>query len=161
VLRVRERVRTRLGRLIAAGLLAGGTLAGCAGYSGTPAQRVTQWVKHESFFTNYDQLISDVQHMRLAVKIGTAEQLRTICGGFAYDVGTAYTTLPTPDITLTNALNDADQAFVSASTTCSAVSSVHAAGTVNALAEIRTGVGALSRAQHVLASLGITWKIQL
>ena len=53
--------------------------------------------------------------------------MRTICGGLASDVGTAYVTLPTPDQTLTNDLNDADTAVVNASTSCSGVASLHSA----------------------------------
>ena len=140
-------------------LVAAAVLAGCASYSGTAAQKVQQWVSQNSFVANHDQLVSDITLVDKAVKGGSAKVVRTICGGLASDAGTAYTTLPTPDPTLTNDLNDADTTLATAATSCSAVRSVSSSTMSKDIALFRAGIGDLRKAQAVLASLGVTWKI--
>ncbi|MGO8876366.1 MAG: hypothetical protein ACLQNG_11465, partial [Acidimicrobiales bacterium] len=73
----------------------------------------------------------------------------------------AYTTLPTPDPTLTNDLNDADTAAANASTSCSGVSSVTSPTMQADLALFRTAIADLAKAQVRLAQLGVKWKIHL
>lgn len=151
--------RRRLGVVLV--LLGVGLLAGCAPYSGTTAQKVQQWERHSSFVSDNDTLVDDVIRVREAVKIGTVKQVRTICGGFASNVGTAYTTLPTPDQALTDDLNAADILFVNAATSCSGVSSVSSPTMRRALAKLTSGLAQLGRAQRRLQSLGVTWKVTL
>jgi hypothetical protein len=142
-------------------LLGVGLLAGCAPYSGTTAQKVQQWERHSSFVSDNDTLVDDVIRVREAVKIGTVKQVRTICGGFASDVGTAYTTLPTPDQALTDDLNAADILFVDASTSCSGVSSVSSPRMASALAKLTSGLKYLVLAQRLLQSFGVQWSARL
>lgn len=146
---------------LAAAFAAAIALAGCAPYHGTTAQKVQQWAKQDNFVTNNNQLLDDIQRLRDAVRIGTPLQLNTICGGFASDVGTAYTTLPAPDEELTTDLNKADELFLGASTTCDHVGAVNSVGTTRALAEIAAGVSDLAKSQQLLKSLGVTWKAKL
>ncbi|MGD0083876.1 MAG: hypothetical protein ABSD78_11840 [Acidimicrobiales bacterium] len=149
------------GRAVAAGLVVVACLLAGCGYSGTPDQKVQEWAKQSSFVSDNDTLVDDIVRVHRAVKIGTAEQLRTICGGFAYDVGTAYDTLPTPDQALTNDLNQADTAFLAAATTCGDVSSVTSPAMKGVVRNINSGLGALERAQRLLQSLGLSWKVHL
>jgi hypothetical protein len=142
-------------------LVAAAVLAGCASYSGTAAQKVQQWVSQNSFVANHDQLVSDITLVDKAVKGGSAKVVRTICGGLASDAGTAYTTLPTPDPTLTNDLNDADTAAANASTSCSGVSSLTSPTMQADLALFRAAIADLAKAQARLAQLGVNWKIHL
>jgi hypothetical protein len=136
-------------------------LGGCAPYSGTPSQKVHEWVAQNSFVSDNDTLVNDVIRVREAVKIGTVKQVVTICGGFASDVGTSYTTLPTPDQTLTNELNAADILFVDASTACSGVSSVSSPVMTASLTKLTLGLAALMRAQRRLRSFGVRWNVRL
>jgi hypothetical protein len=136
-------------------------LAGCAPYSGTTAQKVRQWAAQSSFTSDNDTVVNDVIRVREAAKIGTVKQVRTICGGFASDVGTTYTTLPTPDPSLTDALNAADILFVDASTSCSGVSSVSEPAMTIALAKLTSGLADLVRAQRLLQSFGVSWNVRL
>jgi hypothetical protein len=108
-----------------------------------------------------DQLVDDLIRLDKAVKIGTPEQVRTICGGLAYDIGTSYDTLPTPDQALTDDLNNADTSFLNAATSCSSDSAVSTATMTADLAKVRAGIGSLLKAQRLLKSLGVTWKIRL
>jgi hypothetical protein len=155
----RSFARGRLGTVLL--LLVVGFLAGCAPYSGTTAQKVQQWARHSSFVSDNDTLVDDVIRVREAVRIGTVKQVRTICGGFASDVGTAYTTLPTPDQALTDDLNAADILLVDASTSCSGVSSVSSPRMRRALGKLTSGLAQLARAQRLLQSFGVTWKVTL
>ena len=153
--------RTWRPRLTAAAvvILTASLLAGCSPYSGTTAQKVREWVSQNSFVANHNLLITDINDVNKGVKSGSAKVVRTICGGMASDVGTAYETLPTPDQALTNDLNDADQTFVNASTSCSGVGSLASSTMQKDLAMFRVGIGDLRRAQALLASLGVNWKI--
>ena len=134
-------------------------LGGCAPYSGTTAQKVQQWVEQNSFRENHDIIFTDINDVDAAVKLGSPKTVRTICGGMAVDLGTAYETLPTPDQALTNDLNDADTTLATAATSCSAVRSVSSSTMSKDIALFRAGIGDLRKAQAVLASLGVTWKI--
>jgi len=142
-----------------AALLAVALLAGCSPYSGTMAQKVRQWASQNSFVANHDLLVTDINSVFKAVKLGTAKDVRTICGGTASDVGTAYVTLPTPNQALTNALNAADQTFVNAATSCSGISSLASPTMTRDLAGFQAGVADLRWAQRLLASFGVPWKI--
>lgn len=136
-------------------------LGGCAPYSGTTAQKVQQWAKHSMFKADNNTVVNDVIRVREAVKVGTVKQVRTICGGLAADVGTTYTTLPAPDLALTNDLNAADIVFVDAATACSGVSSVSSTVMTTALAKLTSGLANLIRAQRLLKSLGVAWDVRL
>ncbi len=149
--------RGRRLRLLAAGLLSALLLAACSPYSGSEAQKVREWANQNSFVANHDQMISDITLVKKAVTQGSAKVVRTICGGLASDVGTAYVTLPTPDQILTNELNAADQDIVDAATSCSGVASVHSATMTSDLARFREGVDELKEAQGRLASFGFSW----
>jgi hypothetical protein len=138
--------------------LAGLLASGCVQYSGsTLAAKVRSWMGTSSFVGDNDGLIDDVARAHLAVKVGTALELRTVCAGFAADVGTAYGTLPTPSTSLTNTLNDADQAFFRAASLCSTAGSVRAPAVARAFSNMAVGLGDLSRAARELAALGIRW----
>jgi hypothetical protein len=141
--------------------LAAAGLGGCAPYRGTTAQKVQEWAKENTFVANHDQMVSDIIRVDKALKIGTVKQLRTICGGFASDIGTAYTTLPAPDLALTNDLNDADTALVNAATSCSGVSSKTSPAMKADSVKIHQGLEYLRKAQLLLATLGVSWKIHL
>lgn len=140
-------------------LVAALSLAGCSPYSGTTAEKVQQWVRQNSFAANHDLLVTDLNDIVMAVKTGSPMTVRTICGGFAVDLGTAYETLPTPDPALTSDLNDADTTLVNAATSCSAVSSVSSPRMRSDLASFRAGLGDLRRAERLLATLGVRWKM--
>lgn len=148
-------------RLVVGVLVSALALSACSPYSGSQAQKVRQWAGQNSFVANHDQVISDISLLKKAVKQGSAKVVRTICGGLASDVGTAYETLPTPDQTLTNELNAADEDVVNAATSCSAVGSVHSATMASDLSLFRQGVAELAKAQQRLASFGFTWKEHL
>jgi len=154
-------VRRHRARRAVLSTLAVASLCAACGYSGTTAQRVQQWAQHSSFVSDNDTLVGDIVRIHRAVKIGTAQQMRTICGGFAYDIGTAYDTLPAPDEALTNDLNQADTAFIKAATTCGDVSSTTSPAMQGALSSINAGLTGLERAQQLLQTLGVTWKIHL
>jgi hypothetical protein len=156
-------IRRLIGRSapVLAAVLIVGLLGGCAPYSGTTAQKVQQWARQSSFKSDNDTIVNDVVRVREAVKIGTVKQVRTICGGFASDVGTAYTTLPTPYQALTDDLNAADVLFVDASTSCSGVSSLRSPRMSTALAKLTSGLAYLSRAQRLIRSLGVSWTARL
>jgi len=145
---------------VAATLIVASLCAGC-GYSGTTTQKVQQWAQHSSFVSDNNTLVDDIVRIHRAVRIGTAEQVRTICGGFAYDIGTTYDTLPAPDQALTNDLNQADTAFITAATTCGDVSEVSSPAMQGALKNINDGLGGLERAQRLLQSFGVAWKTHL
>ncbi|MGA2209049.1 MAG: hypothetical protein ABSH30_05380 [Acidimicrobiales bacterium] len=149
-----------VGAVVALCLAAAG-LGGCAPYRGTTAQQVQEWAKQNSFTANHDQMVSDIIRVDKALKIGTVKQLRTICGGFASDIGTAYTTLPAPDQALTNVLNDADTTLENAATNCSGVSSKTSPAMQADSVKIHQGLEDLRKAQLLLATLGINWKIHL
>jgi outer membrane murein-binding lipoprotein Lpp len=153
----RHRSRGPAGAIVLAAVI----LGGCSPYSGTTAQKVQQWASQNSFVANHDQIVADITLVHKAVAAGSAKVVRTICGGLASDVGTAYVTLPTPDQTLTNDLNDADTTVVNASTSCSGVRSVHSGSMAADLALFNTALADLRKAQQRLAALGITWKIRL
>jgi hypothetical protein len=142
-------------------LLGVALLGGCAPYSGTTAQKVQQWARHSAFKSDNNTVVNDVIRVREAVKLGTVKQVRTICGGFASDVGITYTTLPTPDLALTNELNAADILFVDASTSCSGVSSVSSQTMTSALEKLTSGLTYLARAQRLLQSFGVAWTVRL
>jgi hypothetical protein len=94
---VRARRCRRAGVLLALALV--GTVASaCSPYSGTTTQKVQQWASNSAFIADSNTLLSDISRVRRAVSIGTPKELRTICAGLAYDVGTTYETLPTPDL---------------------------------------------------------------
>jgi hypothetical protein len=141
--------------------LAAIVLAGCSDYSGTPAQRVQAWVSQNSFVSDNDIVVGDIMKLNEAQTKGTPKIVRTICSGLAYDVGTTYTTLPTPDQALTNALNDADQILFSAANSCAEVSSLTSPTMAADRAKVRQGVLDLLKVKGILRSLGVTWKIQL
>lgn len=157
---MRQRLGSRPVVLVAATLVVL-VLGGCAPYTGTPTQKVHEWVSQNSFVSDNDTLVNDVIRVREAVKIGTVKQVVTICGGFASDVGTANTTLPTPDQVLTNELNDADLLFIDASTACSGVSSVTSPVMKSSLAKLTAGLADLVKAQQRLRALGIDWNVRL
>lgn len=157
---IRPSARRGLGVVVVA-LLGAALLGGCAPYSGTTPQKVRQWASQSTFVSDNDTVVNDVIRVREAVKVGTVKQVRTICGGFASDVGTTYTTLPTPDLGLTDDLNAADILFVDASTSCSGVPSVSSPAMTRALAQLTSGLKYLVRAQRLLQSFGVTWKVRL
>jgi hypothetical protein len=146
---------------VSAAVFVAAFLGGCAAYSGTPAQKVQQWAKHSSFVADNTTLVNDVIRTREAVKVGTVKQVRTICGGFASDVGNSYVTLPTPDQALTNDLNAADVLLVDASTACSGVSSVSSSVMKTALMKMTSGLAYLGRAQERIESFGVAWNVRL
>jgi len=156
---IRRPRRRRLPVAALAAVLVAAILGGCAPYSGTTAQKVRQWVSQNSFRENHDLVITDINDVDMAVRLGAAKTVRTICGGMAVDLGTAYETLPTPDQALTNDLNAADTTLAAAATSCSGVGSVSSPTMTRDLALFRTGIGDLRKAQRVLASLGVSWKI--
>jgi hypothetical protein len=156
-----RRSRSRRLAVAVAVVLAAAGLGGCAPYRGTTAQKVQEWAKENSFVANHDQMVADIIRVDKALKIGTAKQLRTICGGFASDIGTAYTTLPAPDVALTNDLNNADTTLLDAATSCSGVSSATSPTMKADIVKIHQGLGYLRKAQMLLATLGVTWKIHL
>ena len=156
---MRRPTETPLSALALAALALTLTLtSGCVAYSGnTPAQKTQSWASQGSLVANNAQIVDDVHKARLAVARGTAIQLRTICSGLEFDVGTAYDTLPTPDLALTNDLNVADEQLLHAASDCSQVSSVSSPRTRRALAQMATGLGDLQKAQRRARALGVSW----
>jgi hypothetical protein len=151
----------RAGARVTAVLLACLVVGGCADYSGTPSQRVQEWVRQNSVVADNNTVASDIARVNEAVKRGSVKLVNTICAGLGYDVGTAYTTLPAPDQALTNAFNAADTVLLSAANSCADVSSVSAATMATDTKELHTGVLDLRNAQGILRSLGVTWKTHL
>ncbi len=134
-------------------------LAGCSPYSGTTATRVQQWARQNSFASDNDLVVNDIADVYKAVKAGSVQTVTTICGGLAIDVGTAYETLPSPDQALTNYLNDADTAIVNAATSCSRISSLGSRTMRRDLAVLMKGISDLHKAERLIGSLGVHWKI--
>ncbi len=134
-------------------------LAGCSPYSGTRASKVQQWAKQNSFTSDNDLVVSDIVDAYKAVKTGSVQTVTTICGGLAIDVGTAYDTLPSPDQALTNYLSDADTSIVNAATSCSRISSLGSRTMRRDLAVLVTGISDLHKAQRLIASFGVHWKM--
>lgn len=139
-----------------AALAAASFLAGC-GYSGSGPAKVQAWARQSTIVSDTGLVVDDVRRARLAVKDGAVHQLRTICAGLAYDVGTAYDTLPSPDQQLTDELNAADELLVSSAGACSQVSSVSSVRTRGALAKMTSGLAGLEKARERAVSLGVSW----
>ncbi len=129
-------------------------LAGCS-YSGDHSQQVTEWVNQNSFKSNEANVIEDATRVQLAVKEGTAKELRTVCGGLSADSGTLYSSLRTPDETLTHELAASMEDFFRASTLCSVASSTSAPTIAPALSDIRRGLVELAVARQRLSQFGV------
>ncbi len=131
-------------------------VAGCGtGYSGSKANQVSQWASQYSVISN-DQLVSsDVAAIRASVRAGKLKDVTSNCAGLAVDAGTAYGNLPTPDVTLTDELNNAYEDFASAAGQCAAAGSLDSPKIAGALSEIKVAVVFLARATRLLASEGV------
>lgn len=142
---------------VAAGLLAA-VLSGCVAYGGsTAAERVQSWVKSASFVSNTDTLVDDVARAHTAASRGTPLQLRTVCGGFEADTGTAYDMLPAPSSELTTTLNAADQDFFSAASGCATASSLADPAVRSAFEKMAAGLKQLHKASSELRGFGVDW----
>lgn len=96
-------------------------LAGCAGQeqSGTPAARVTTWVKGASGGVAIGTVEVDARNVDLALaRHNTAAALRTVCALLTTDAQTAIGNLPTPDDQLTGDLNNAYEEASAAGDDC-------------------------------------------
>ncbi|MGH9294558.1 MAG: hypothetical protein ACRD0B_04435 [Acidimicrobiales bacterium] len=133
----------------------------CASYSGSSAaDKVHSWLATSNFVVNHDTLLSDIAAARRAAARGTALQLRTVCAGMQFDIGTAYDTLPTPQESLTEALDDADQALFKAGADCARAGSTHSAAVRRALSRMRAAEEALDRAAVLLRKDGFDWHMR-
>jgi hypothetical protein len=96
-------------------------LAACAGQeqSGTPAARVTTWVKGASGGVAIGTVEVDARNVDLALaRHNTAAALRTVCALLTTDAQTAIGNLPTPDDQLTGDLNNAYEVASAAGDDC-------------------------------------------
>ncbi|MGH9303639.1 MAG: hypothetical protein ACRDZ5_04395 [Acidimicrobiales bacterium] len=134
-------------------------VSACSGYSGTStAAKVHSWVAYNEFVANHDRLIDDISRATAAASHGSALQLRTVCAGMQFDIGTAYDTLPTPQESLTAALNTADQALFKAGANCARVASVHSARAKRALSQMAKAMQAFERVASLLRADGFIWR---
>jgi hypothetical protein len=127
--------------------------------TGTPSQKVREWVSHSSFLANGNTLLSDISRLRRAAQIGSAKDVRKICTGLVDDAGTMYETLPTPSLKLTDDINAADETMARAANTCSDSSSVISPVTLSAIAQL--GTTQLKRVQSDLGTFGVQWRARL
>jgi hypothetical protein len=133
------------------------TLAGCAEYSGTPAQKVHEWVSQASFVANDNQVVSDLVLIEKAAAAHDGMAFLTDCAGATSDIGTAEGELPTPDLALTNELNNAYIVAGTATQACSATHDLQSSTAKKSLTEITQGLADLKTAQRRLASYGVKW----
>jgi hypothetical protein len=104
--------------LVVVGALA---LTACAGpdQTGTLAQRVRAWTSATQFGQSVGTLYGDGQRIHKVIRLdrGTGA-IHTDCGVLITDTGTVESNLPTPDQTLTDALNSAATLDYQAGTDC-------------------------------------------
>ncbi len=130
------------------------SLSGC-GYSGSHAEQVRQWVAQNTYVVNEQQVVADARSVELAAEKGTPLQLRTVCGGLSSDAGTLYSTLDTPDHTLTEEIAVSMEDFFNGAEPCSVASSTTSPATKGALAKVRAGLAALAVANRRMAGFGV------
>ncbi|MGH9297711.1 MAG: hypothetical protein ACRDZP_07015 [Acidimicrobiales bacterium] len=116
---------------------------------------MSEWATQNQVIGAAGQLVTDAERIDLAAKRGSAKQLRTICGGFAYDTGVLYGVLPSPDRKLTSELNSSMQDFFHASQACAVAGSTVSPATNKALARIDRGLRTLAGARALLARFGV------
>jgi hypothetical protein len=130
-------------------------LGGCTSYSGTTANQVRQWAAQSDVTYNNSILVQDVDHLQRSIAARDLKKITTNCDGLAYDTGTAYGNLPTPDNTLTNELNDAYQRFFAAGNGCSQAGSVDSPRVGRALRDSSKGLRLLAIATRHLDRDGV------
>lgn len=147
-------------RLVEAGALVAtlgalGSLAGCTSYTGSPAHQIAEWASIATVTSNNQLVVQDIAALRLSIRKDLLKDVTSNCAGLAFDAGTAYDNLPTPDKALTNELNVAYVDFTNAGTSCAAASDVHSHPVTAAMATIAVGVVALDQATRRLAAAGV------
>ncbi len=142
-------------RAIVVVAVAGLAFAACSGYSGSHAHRVAEWVSGSSLVTNDATIRADVQDIGRGIAARKLGATHTACDGLGADSGTAYGELPTPDQTLTTALNDAYLDYTRAAQDCSEASSFAHGGFDRYEAELRRANAALDAADRRLRTLGV------
>jgi hypothetical protein len=139
---------------LALALLAAG-VAGCSNYSGDLANRIGQWATGATYDADNSQILSDLGNLSAGYSERQLLPLRTACEAFGVDVDALYGTLPTPDATLTNELNDALTTFGAASVKCYASASFSSPSFRSYLAELARGKALYAKARQRLLSFGI------
>ncbi len=102
-------------------LVAAVLVSGCAGQeqSGTPAARVTTWVRGAGGGTAIGTVAVDSRNVDQALAHhDPPASIRTVCALLTNDAETAIGNLPTPDATLTGALNAAFEDAAAAGDDC-------------------------------------------
>lgn len=145
-------------RGLAALLLAGGIALAACGYTGGHGSQVRQWASQNDYLANARQVAADAHDFERAVHLGAALKMRTVCGGLSSDAGTLYSSLDTPDHTLTNELARSMEDFFDAAEKCAVASSTKQASVGTALAATKAGAAELIVADHRMAAFGVRSK---
>jgi hypothetical protein len=140
--------------MLAALGLAGLALSGC-GFTGGHGSQVRQWANQNDYLANAKQVAADAYDFERAVHLGAALKMRTVCGGLSSDAGTLYSSLDTPDHTLTAEIARSMQDFFTAAEKCAVARSTRQSSVNEALAGVKAGAAELIVADHRMAGFGI------
>jgi hypothetical protein len=150
-------VRARAGALALAALaLAAGALAGCAtSYAGDSPKQVQQWAAAAPYDADNAQIQSDLGDLANGLAEHQLQPLKTACEAFSIDVDTLYTTLPTPDTTVTDELNAALSTWGRAAEDCYGAPSFSSARFAKYRAELKSARAEYAKAQRRLRTFGV------
>jgi hypothetical protein len=113
-------VRRRAG-VVLAGVVVACSVSACAGpdQQGTLKQRVSAWTSSAQFAEAVGTLYGDAQHVDQVVRLGRGTNaIHTACAVLLSDTDAAEEYLPSPDLTMTDALNTAVTLDFDAGTDC-------------------------------------------
>jgi hypothetical protein len=127
----------------------------CSGLSGSHRAQVGEWANAAGYDGANAQIQSDLSYLTAAVRARNVKDFQTDCEGFSGDVEVLYETLPTPDVTLTNELDDAFEDWFNAAADCNDATSLSSSAYRDATSELKKGQEQYSRAKARLASFGI------
>lgn len=130
-------------------------LASCSSVSGTPSQKVSQWTTEVSLSSVDAQINTDLSFLKSADRSKNLRDIQTDCEGFPGDVEQLYETLPSPDTTLTNELNNATQSWFSAAHYCADAHTVNDVSYRRYISALSAGNSAYALAKKRLSSFGV------
>lgn len=136
-------------------LVVAAALAGCAGFTGSPAHQVAEWANGASLSANDGYIVADVKDIDEGIASRQLTATHTACDGLGTDAGTAYGELPTPDTELTNELNNAYLDFTDAAQKCSDAKSFSGTGFSAYDREIARAESAFAAANRRLRHFGV------
>jgi hypothetical protein len=86
--------------------------------SGPLAQQVREWANGASYTSDISTVNGDLSDISNGIRLHDLKGVRTTCAAFGVDSATIQGELPTPDVTITNEINDATSDFYNASLSC-------------------------------------------